>query len=750
MSSSIGLDVADTPDEVAMMDAESTQYHSQRDVDVETCLCRDNHMIEVSTPFRRDLYTEMDGVSFEGQEFMEPFEGMDFDSIDAAREYYNAYARVTGFSIRVDKNRRSLSTKEVVMQSFVCYKEGHRRKKKVDKETQRAIPITREGCKAMLMVNKRDGLWRVTKFVRDHNHELLSLGKVHFLRSHRKSSAPPKIIYDHCKDAGVSTNLVISLLNEQSQGNCLKGRREIALQSGDAQAVMNQFKHLKNENPSFFYSIQFDETNQAINFFWVDARSRVAYQFFGDVVRSDTMTYKLNNYNVPFVPFIGVNHHNQPILFGGGLLFDETEESFIWLFHLWLEAMSGRPPMSMVTDYDPVIGTAIAEVFPNTCLRYCVWHIMKKFHDQVSHISVADKELNNKLQHCIFSESIDEFEERWEELIDMCNLRENQWCQLMYDIRDQWVPVYVRNSFFAELSCVQNRESINSYFYGYINSKTTVAELIKQYMRAVDNQFEKEVHADFESIHIKPVLRTPMPMEEQAANAYTKAIFMKFQDELMSCLSYNTEELERDGTVIKYRVTEFGTEKRPYIVGLNLSENKCKCCCSCQMFEFSGILCRHVLIVLRVKSIMVIPPQYILERWTRYAKGGVVLDECSIKTKGDYNPTLGMRFNDLCQRVIRFAENGSKSEEVYRIALHALQKANDEVVTAFNKLTVVDEIQGEKSEANSLKKKSVIVFESPNVLKKVESPSGLDPYLEEGEKVSLGSVNKGINGNNCS
>ncbi|KAG9448118.1 hypothetical protein H6P81_014246 [Aristolochia fimbriata] len=266
MSSAIGVDVAETLDEVAM-NPDSTVYHSQRHADVETCLCSDNHMVEVSPPSRGDLYTEMDGVPLEGQEFMEPFEGMDFDSIDAAREYYNAYARVTGFSIRVDKNRRSLSTKEVVMQSFVCYKEGHRRRKKSDKETQRTIPITREGCKAMLMVNKREGLWRVTKFVRDHNHELLSMGKVHFLRSHRKSSAPPKIIHDTCKD-GVSTNLVISLLNEQSGENGSKSEEvyRIALNALKKanDEVIAAFSNLTVVDESIFQSAK-SEANSSKN-----------------------------------------------------------------------------------------------------------------------------------------------------------------------------------------------------------------------------------------------------------------------------------------------------------------------------------------------------------------------------------------------------------------------------------------------------------------------------------------------------
>ena len=45
-----------------------------------------------------------------------------------------------------------------------------------------------------------------------------------------------------------------------------------------------------------------------INFFWVDARSRLAYEQFGDVITFDT-TYKTNKYSMPFAPFTGLNNH---------------------------------------------------------------------------------------------------------------------------------------------------------------------------------------------------------------------------------------------------------------------------------------------------------------------------------------------------------------------------------------------------------------------------------------------------------
>lgn len=111
----------------------------------------------------------------------EPQIGMEFNSREEAREFYVAYGRRTGFTVRIHHNRRSRINNTVIGQDFVCSKEGFREKKYVHRK-DRVLPpppITREGCPAMLRVALRDGLkWVVTKYVKDHNHSLMSPSKV--------------------------------------------------------------------------------------------------------------------------------------------------------------------------------------------------------------------------------------------------------------------------------------------------------------------------------------------------------------------------------------------------------------------------------------------------------------------------------------------------------------------------------------------------------------------------------------------
>nr|KYP48767.1 Protein FAR1-RELATED SEQUENCE 5 [Cajanus cajan] len=88
-------------------------------------------------------------------------------------------------------------------------------------------------------------------------------------------------------------------------------------------------------------------------------------------------TYLKNKYKMSFVPFTIINHHQQSILLGCGLLCHEIKESFVWLLCAWLEEMSKICPKTITINKD-VIGNAIARVFVEVSHHYCMWHIEKK------------------------------------------------------------------------------------------------------------------------------------------------------------------------------------------------------------------------------------------------------------------------------------------------------------------------------------------------------------------------------------
>ncbi|KAJ7949454.1 Protein FAR1-RELATED SEQUENCE like [Quillaja saponaria] len=611
---------------------------------------------------------------------IKPQLGMVFESEDGAKMFYDAYSKHMGFSAQVGQFSRTKPDGPIVTWDFVCSREVSKRK-------------NIESCSAMLRIHQKDARrWVITKFVEDHSHSLVSSSKVHHLRPHRHFVGAAKNVagtLDATNDMYVTMdgNHISPEPNHVVRSSSPVEHSHPARNIGpfsyvrpshkrtlgrDAQNLLNYFKKMQAENPGFYYAIQLDDDNRMTNVFWADARSRAAYNYFGDAVIFDTM-YRPNRYQVPFAPFTGVNHHGQMVLFGCALLLDESESSFAWLFKTWLSAMNDRPPASITTDQDRAIQAAVALVFPETRHCICKWHILREGQERLAHICLAQPSFYGELYSCInFAEAIEDFESSWGALLDKYDLQKNEWLQAVYNARKQWAPVYFRGTFFGALF---SNQRVSSFFDGYVNQQTTLPLFFKQYERALEDSLEKEIEADYDTICTTPVVKTPSPMEQQVANLYTKKVFAKFQEELVETFVYTANNIEGDGVISKYRVAKYEHDHKAYIVTIDVSEMRANC--SCQMFEYSGLLCRHILTVFTVTNVLTLPSHYILRRWTRNAKSSIVSEEQISDPQGI--ESLTVRFNNLCREAIKFAEDGAIALETYNAAISALREGGERV-----------------------------------------------------------------------
>ncbi|KAL0711582.1 hypothetical protein Bca4012_018560 [Brassica carinata] len=582
----------------------------------------------------------------------EPCVGMEFGSEKEAKSFYDEYARQLSFTSKL------LTLSDSSAREFVCTSSN---------SSKRSRRRPAEICDAMLRIEVKEGQednnnkWVVTKFVKEHSHGLAATpNTLHCLRPRRhfatsdKSNVPSGTMYVSMD--GSRSRVVAAAASKDSKRTL--GR--------DAHSLLEYFKRMQAENPGFFYAIQLDdENNQMTNVFWADSRSRIAYTRFGDTVTLDTR-YRCSQFLVPFAPFTGVNHHGQSILFGCALILDESEASFIWLFKTFLTAMRDHPPVSLVTDQDRAIQVAAAQVFPGA--RHCInkWDVLREGQEKLAHVCLAYPSFQVELYNCInFTETIEEFESSWSSIVEKYDLGRHEWLSSIYNARAQWVPVYFRDSFFAAVFPTQG-----SFFDGYVNQQTTLPMFFRLYERAMESWFEMEIEADLDTVNTPPILKTPSPMESQAANLYTRRIFEKFQAELVETFAYTANRIDDDGTTTTFRVAKFENDNKAYMVSFCYPEMRASC--SCQMFEHSGILCRHVLTVFTVTNILTLPPHYILGRWTRNAKSVVEMDE----HVGD---GLLHRYNHLCREAIRYAEEGAVTPETYNIALGALREGGKKV-----------------------------------------------------------------------
>lgn len=142
---------------------------------------------------------EREMVSNEEGSIPEPHVGMEFESEEAAKEFYDQYAKRVGFVMRIDQCRRSEVDKRILSRRLSCNKQGFYLKAKEEfGPARKPRTSTREGCKAMMLVKvDKSGKWTVTRFVKDHTHPLIASHHpptpntvVSFLLFHEKKRRP--------------------------------------------------------------------------------------------------------------------------------------------------------------------------------------------------------------------------------------------------------------------------------------------------------------------------------------------------------------------------------------------------------------------------------------------------------------------------------------------------------------------------------------------------------------------------------
>ncbi|KAK1411987.1 hypothetical protein QVD17_32892 [Tagetes erecta] len=610
----------------------------------------------------------MDVNNVSGGSTSEPQDTMEFDSNEAAYEYYKEYAKSVGFGTAKLSSRRSRASKEFIDAKFSCIRYGN---KQQSDDAINPRPSPKIGCKASMHVKRKpNGKWYIHSFVKEHNHELLP-SQSHFFRSHRNSD-PLKndakvrrktILATMSKQYGVyqSTGLENYIRNHSDRG------RNLTLEEGDALILLELFVTMQEENPDFFYSVDLNEEHQLRNVFWVDAKGIEDYKNFNDVVSFDTV-YFTNKYKIPLVLFIGVNQHCQPTLLGCALIADETLFTFVWLLQTWFLAMGSRAPNVILSDQSNSIEAAIAAVFPDTRHFYGLWNVLEKVSRQLDYLSPWHDTFMAKFNKCLHrSWTEEEFDRRWVKLVNRFNLNDDTWFQSLYEDRKLWAPTFIKNVSLAGLYTASRSESPNSFLDKYIQLETSLREFLEQYKVMMEDLYEEQAKSNFDAWHDTPELKSPSPFEKQLQFVYTHEVFKKFQVEILGASACHLKIEKEDGNSITYAVKDFESNQ-DYMVEWNGTE--LDICCSCRSFEFKGFLCRHAVVVLQMSGVFNIPFKYVLQRWTNAATSRFPISE-----KLENVQTKTRRLNDLCRRAIILGEEGSISQESYKIALGAIKDA---------------------------------------------------------------------------
>ncbi|KAH9704409.1 protein FAR1-RELATED SEQUENCE [Citrus sinensis] len=561
--------------------------------------------------------------------------------------FYKAYGKQEGFPMKVRSTKKGTDG-IVKYATFACGCSGKSESKSAN--ALKPKPNVKNGCDAKIggCLNE-DGKWVLRTLNLQHNHGLSPDKARYFPCNCRIStSAKKRIEMNDCVGIRIAQNfnsIVVGASGyenvpflEKDCRNFVDKTRRVQLEEEDAMTLLKYFQ------------------------------KKAAYKYFGDVITFDT-TYLTNKYDMPFAPFVGVNHHGQSILLGCGLISREDTKIFTWLFEAWLSCMFDSPPLGIIIDQDRAMQKAIENVFPTTRHRWCLWHIMKKVPEKLGAFKEREGIISSLLFAVYDSLSSDAFEEAWHCMITEYDLWDNDWLNGLYEERHCWVPCYLKGYFWAGMSTTQRSESMNAFFDGFVNSKTNLKQFVKQYENALRRKAELEWQADAKCFSKRTPCVSRYEMERQVEEVYTISKFKEFQEELTALMYCDIS----DSVGSIYQIIEsFGQGRRGFFEVV-FEEAECEVTCICSKFQFRGILCKHALAVLICNSVELLPERYILSRWRKDVR------RCYSKLKvcyGVQNLTIQQeRYEKMCNAFSEVADVASDDENSYKTVLDWIEKA---------------------------------------------------------------------------
>ncbi|KAK1350213.1 hypothetical protein POM88_054696 [Heracleum sosnowskyi] len=118
----------------------------------------------------------------------------------------------------------------------------------------------------------------------------------------------------------------------------------------------------------------------------------------------------------------------------------------------------------------------------------------------------------------------------------------------MYAIRSSWIPTYFRDEpMFGLLRTTSRSESENFFFGQFHKQGDNLCEFCIRFQMAMERQRNETARLDHESKCTTPTTISTWYIEDDAADLFTRAIFYKFQEEIIrSCLDMQIKHMSEE------------------------------------------------------------------------------------------------------------------------------------------------------------------------------------------------------------
>ncbi|KAH6780052.1 hypothetical protein C2S52_011289 [Perilla frutescens var. hirtella] len=525
-------------------------------------------------------------------------------------ELYCKHAREVGFGVRKNTQRTN-SLGQVIAKYYVFSNEGVKKKSKVGESSNEdqisfwQNNITRTDCKAFLRVKKNDeGMLEVIDHNEEHNHELSRKKWSHMHRSHRKITEDKAVVIGDMISSGLGPTDSYKYMSKEAGGDHLVGHmlkdhmnfvnrmRMSAIEAGDAQTLIDRLCQERVEDGDLFYRFNLNSDGRLSD---------------NEQVRPDLCT-----------PFIGLNHHKKNVMFGCTFILDEKTKIFQWLFEVFKKSMKMKCPVTIFTDQDLAITSALSKVFPDVRNRLYIWHLYQNAISRFRKLK-GNRSFNDPFQRCL-SGCVDEeeFQGCWNSMINEYSLEDNSWFSHLYELREKWCTAYNKSYFFTGILSSQRSESTNSVIGFKASKATNLNEFYTIFKQTVQRWRRKEEVDEFECSRAIPGSRLSLlGIVKHTSEVYILSIFHDFEDEFLKSISLIVETV---GEELEVRVHDVQNHDERTAHRVNFYSGDNYISCTCRRFEEYGLLCSHCLRILDRNSVKEIPSSYILKRWTKLTK----------------------------------------------------------------------------------------------------------------------------------
>ncbi|XP_024039370.1 protein FAR1-RELATED SEQUENCE 1 [Citrus clementina] len=275
----------------------------------------------------------------------------------------------------------------------------------------------------------------------------------------------------------------------------------------------------------------------------------------------------------------------------------------------------------------------------------------------------------------VFMDSIEdenEFLVAWDNVLDEYDVHGNIWLKRIFELRHKWVYAYVSQAWSAGMKSTQLSESFNAILKDYLKSNLNMPQFFMHFERMVNDKWHKKLEAEYELCYKLVNMKMSVKMLAHAREIYTKVIFQEFQDQFEKSINLFVKKDSRDG---EYLVCTVGMDD--FEKGCVKIENDGTLACSYKRFEMRGVLCSHIINVLRdVIDVKEIPIGYILKGWTKQARAECIKDMYRREIQADPKLEQTCRYRSLCSIFTKISSWASESKKAYKLAnAHAMDLA---------------------------------------------------------------------------